>query len=207
VLADGAPAWVAACGLGAAFGFALWRHPPVGLSTALREAGVGLELFGLGLVAYGLRDIRRQFGRPSALASAREWVERSVVALGPPQPIVLSAKGAALATSGGSAILDFGTSKDAPLERRVEILERRLDVYRDEMRGSANELKQKVGDVSRRLDAQAQEQREASKQLEDRLEQSAVGGLHLEVVGLVWLFVGTVCSGLGDEVAWLVSRW
>ena len=46
----------------------------------------------------------------------------------------------------------------------------------------------------------------ADAKVEGQLEDMATGGLHLETVGLVWLFLSMICTNLPEEIAWVFQR-
>jgi len=46
---------------------------------------------------------------------------------------------------------------------------------------------------------------EADAQIREQLESFSVGGLHLESMGLVWLFVGITLATLPGEIASLLE--
>jgi hypothetical protein len=53
---------------------------------------------------------------------------------------------------------------------------------------------------------ESDERRKADEMLSEKLKQLAVGGLNLEVIGLVWLLLGTVGTSIPEEVAWVIRR-
>ena len=87
-------------------------------------------------------------------------------------------------------------------------LEKSLDQLREETREFAGRLS---GQHDRLTDAFASERqtRAAEDQhLAARLEDFAVGGLHLEMIGVVWLLFGTLFSSVPSVVAgWTHLVW
>jgi hypothetical protein len=203
VLVDGSAAWVAIGGLVIAGSFAALRSPAAGAAAALREAGTLLQLFGLGLVAYGLSDMRRKFGRPSVVTAATQWWRRLRTAMGPAQPITFSGQAGGVAIVSGRAVMDVRAGPNSSLERRVEILEQRLDILAREARDAQERLDRRLDEVSKRSEAESRAHADAVERLRVQLEDMAVGGLHFEMAGLVWLLFGTITSSLPEELVWL----
>lgn len=166
----------------------------------LRYAGMVLQLMGIGTVAYGLRQIRRQFQCPSLFASVIEWLNIR------PKLLPRSAiHGAGAAFTASSTLEAHGRVKAGPnssIEHRVEVLEQELDDLHRQVSGMSTTI--------RGCQAALQDERTSREntdiQLGKRLEESMVGGLHLEFTGVLWLFVGVILGTVPDHIA-VVANW
>lgn len=165
-----------------------------------------LQLFGLALVAKGLSDARVLFGRPPLTASIRRWFVRLWSALfRPPRTATLQADlGATLGLSGDLSLRKIPGSAST-LEQRVEALERNLKELESEMRRDLDGFREHVGQIRTDVHREVRDRTDADRQIARRIEEFAVGGLHLEFVGMVWLLFGTLATSAPDETAAFIS--
>jgi hypothetical protein len=176
-------------------------------ATSVRYAGTLLQFCGLALVAHGLSETRRLFGRPSLGAKVVAWFSAlKAVIVGPkPTNATLQAMSGNF-TVKGRASLVHKAGPGSPLDRRVEILEGNLDRLRDETSERFTEVRQEITatreELGRESAVRQQEQQKASRTLEDL----AVGGIHLEMMGFVWLLLGMLFTSVPEEVARLFWR-
>lgn len=175
------------------------------LSATIRYAGTTLQLLGLVTVAIGLSQMRQLFGRPSVSAAVVGWFGRLANAFTVPEPITgegFLAAGHATLTGKGRVV--HGIKPGAPLEERVSVLEKNLDLLRDELDAEVDRLQRKLTAVEASIDREKQVRQEEDAKTVRRIEEVAVGGLHLETVGLFWLILGVVATGIPDVItAWL----
>jgi hypothetical protein len=175
----------------------------VDVAKAARYAGLFWELLGVGVVANGVMDTHRRFGRPGVQVALREWFERLKVAFGKPRSIALEGAGAAFGISGATADLKVGRNRNRPLEDRVAALELDFDALRDHVEGRDKHVMSEFKRLDGALDEERSQREQAVKSLHHTIEDVAAGGLTLEAVGLVWLLCGLFAANLSEEIA----RW
>ncbi len=203
------PAWLAVAGVGCAVAVGLllrWLFATDG-GAAVRYTGTALQILGLFTVAFGLRQTRRLFpGRPSVGERIRAWFGQLVSAFRKQQPItahVVAAGGAV--TFSGKARVRLGAGADAPLERRLEVLQQNVDRLQNELDDEIRELSVKIGRTEDGVRKEADERKRADDSITRVIEEATIGGLNLEVVGLFWLALGVLGQGLPDEIAKLIA--
>ncbi len=171
-------------------------------STAVRCAGMSLQVGGLGTVASGLFKLRRDF-RPLSVPSSEGGFFRQLyrALFSPPEPINarLSAETGASTLSGEARVI-LGVSQDAPLPERVSALEQNLNRLREELDTRTQANRERIGGVQGDLRRETGERQAADERLRGLIEKVAVGGLRLEVVGLVWIFSGVVATSIPGEL-------
>jgi hypothetical protein len=205
VLAEAWPAWLAIGGVVAAvvIGRLLASTP----EAEVRIAGMLLQLLGLGTVAVGLSQIRRLFGRPSVVERLTGWFKRVTFIFGRRKDAnvyVHAATGGV--TLAGSARVRIGASPDAPIERRLAILEENVNHLQKEVDEDVNELRGRIAQVRSQIDRETQERRADDRLTASRLEDVAIGGLHLESIGLLWLVLGVMGTSVPQEIAAWVGQ-
>ena len=171
----------------------------------IRFTGMLLELMGLATVAFGIRETRSLFGRPSLLQVGRDWLTRF------PKfrydvRIIVGSGGIALGGVSGSA---FGRSGPAPtetLEERVAILEKSVNQAHFLIHETQRKLDQEGQQRQNALKAEKQEREDGDSKNKQLLEEAAAGGLYLETTGAFWLVFGITLATASNELAKLFSR-
>jgi hypothetical protein len=168
----------------------------------LRFCGFGFELLGILTVVSGLRDKQRLFNLPSFGENIRRWLDRRP-RWGAKQYAPLEAKAGIYALSGMSAKLSVwrGTPADAPIEARLAALEANLATLKTEQAESAKEFQEVARKTNEAIDAERRARESTVTALRVQLEGLGAGGLHIEMMGIVWLFLGVVLTTFPGEIA------
>ena len=114
----------------------------------------------------------------------------------------MSASG--MVVSGGRATLSIKAGPNSTLERRVQILEEELERVRDHMAAEHHDLVVKIDKIEASVATERNERTQGQDALQRKVADLAVGGLHLELVGLVWLFVGVALSTLPERIVTII---
>lgn len=215
VLRSAGPTWLAIIGLVMAFAIGaligwmteIWI-PSDGrlLENSILYGGTLLELGGLVLVAKGLSDVRRLFGRPSIIERTLEWFGAFRAAFQPPSPITLNAASAIAIGSEANAVITRGPRPNATLEARVADLEAEIATLRLTQSQHAKVTRTEIRRLDRALHAEAEARSADDSKAKATVEEFAVGGLYLETVGVVWLGVGILAGNIPTLLATLVTR-
>lgn len=211
VLRDARPFWTLLIGLGLAaiVGWLLaeWlsASPADVPADAVRYAGAALQLFGLGLVARGLSEARVLFGRPPLMASIRAWFVRLASVFRARHAASLQADLRASGRASGNLSTRKIPGPGSTLEQRLEALERNVRELENETRRDLAALRDQIGQIGTAVHHEATERTRSDRVIEQRMEKFAVGGLHLEAVGLIWLLFGTVAGSAPDETAAFIA--
>jgi hypothetical protein len=121
-----------------------WAGYPQPVSRgAVRYAGTILQLMGLATIAYGLREMRRLFKRPSLFA----WFRRFGAAFKAPEPIVVQPSAAEVATTMGQVRVVSSARLGVPLEERVKVIEENLNQLRDDLDTKTQEIRRELSIV------------------------------------------------------------
>jgi hypothetical protein len=92
----------------------------------------------------------------------------------------------------------------APPERRLEILEQNVKRFEDEFDAEIRDLSSKIGPAEEGVRKEADERTRTDDRVTRMIEEATIGGLNLEVVGLLWLMLGVLGQGCSDEIAKLL---
>jgi hypothetical protein len=201
VLTAAWPFWMAVLGVAfSAVGACRLTGDP---ATAIRYAGTCLQVLGLFTVAIGLRQMRLLFGRPSLAASIAQWFKQLGNVFAPSKDAVVHAGSAAMSMTAGMAGVATTLGANASLDERVSALERELTTLRRDLNASIERAHQQVGGVKAELKEERRARERADSLTAKKVEEVAIGGLRLEIVGVLWLILGVLGTSIPQEVA----RW
>lgn len=144
------------------------------------------------------------FGRPSLSQKILAWFRQIAAAFRPPKPVTFQAGTGGVAIASGEARLVVRAGTQASLDRRVVILEENLDRLRDQVDAKETKLRNELGTVRDALGHEQRARESESRHIAVKMEELAVGGLHLEFVGLIWLVLGVLGTSIPDEIAKLL---
>ena len=207
-LADGKSLWITLFGWAGAFGIG-WGAKVLGpsgfeLSDQFRVAGWSLQMLGISTAAIALKNTSNIFDVPSVMKQFVEWMKRfpKVFALrkGVAEKVSLSFSGSLAAT--GNIELSKG---DPSVEERLDVLEEKYEHLSQQLIDAQNEIKSEAQRLDKAVKQERRARSQADTEIREELESSSVGGLHLEIMGLIWLLVGITCATLPGELAALWS--
>lgn len=181
-----------------------------GTETFIRTTGGVLEILGIGIIAWGISDLRRHFGlKPTFSEMMADWVafgrathQRVLQALRrrAPKSIVT---GTGHVTIDGFAVRArgrVGSSPEWTVDERIAHLERRLNGVEDALWKTEDDLGRETKQRIEAIAAERQTREADHRQLNDQLEELAVGGIRLETVGLFWLLGGVLLTTWSAEI-------
>jgi hypothetical protein len=178
---------------------------PLGLADAadqVRYFGTWLQLFGILLVAQGVSELRREFKRPTVVAWMRSRFAAIVQSFKRPDHTLFAGSGS-ITISGSDATLTVGRGR-VTTDERLDPLEREIDHLQRQADEHERKVESKLSEVRAELSKEAQQRIEAHARTNAKLDGLAVGGLHLDVIGLWWLLFATVATSVPDGVVWFV---
>ena len=185
--------------------FALLSEP------TLRSAGGVLQILGIWSVAEGIGAIRRALGLPSIRAAVysdtkyRAGQAMNAVSrlLGRKRPAHLVALGTSTVSAGGSVSARgySSASTESSLEARLKMLEDTVRSLHTEVGTLTGQLRQEVEERKSADETERQERTGADQELRSLLENVTAGGVFLELVGVLWLFLGVILTTWPQGIA------
>lgn len=198
------PFWVAVVGIASvATVSVLVGRTPVEQATM---AGAGMELLGLIAVAVGLSKLRRQFGRPSLADSVGAWFRELPSVFKKQDTRIITGTANLSVKVHGSMTATVRPGPNSTIDRRVELLEKAVEQLRDDQRRQFDQHERTLAKLTTDLTTEQRDREQAVEKLRGTVEDLAVGGLHFEFVGVVWLFLGIFLGTLPDQSVAII-RW
>jgi hypothetical protein len=179
-------------------GWLFWHLLPTNCEQEIRLTGVWLQLLGVGTVALRLQAAQRQFP-----GQWTEWLGRRPRLR--PQRRILSATGFASGAGFFKPRVSLGPRPQSSLEERVEMLERGYGNLIDEVGGLEQKLSNRADEISTTLATETAERKAADNRNEELVKEIAVGGLHIDLSGVLFFLIGTVAGGASGELCWLLG--
>jgi hypothetical protein len=167
--------------------------------AAVRFAGMTLQLLGLFAVAYGLRQTRLLFRKPGTVSKFQKFFITLVSAFKRPEPSIFSVSSTSFATFGGEtrAYVVPGPS----FENRLSALEVNLELLRNEIDTKNAVFNQELSKIKESFETENRDLTSRIEQAAKATEELGSGGLHIEWMGLIWLFIGVILTSIPDEIA------
>jgi hypothetical protein len=168
--------------------------PSAQLPTRLTWAASVLQILGILQVAWGLHQLRIELGQPKVRTLAQRWAAKVVrlFGLGRPPTRIEAAVGHAVGVATLSA---QGYAVDpSSLESRVAALEHQMKRLQTDLSEQMGRVNERIDHLSSTLTEQGRRHATDTAAIRSLMTQLFIGGLDLEVAGLVWILVGQVVA-------------
>jgi hypothetical protein len=86
-------------------------------------------------------------------------------------------------------------------------VEKNLTRVRDQLHELERETEKRLERQINALEQEKQDRAKVDEDIREKLKTSAVGGLHISIVGVVWLFLGVIMSTGSTELARELARF
>jgi hypothetical protein len=172
--------------------YLLFWHTSVGtLGDRFRFTGLTLELFGIGAVAYGIKETLNSFGR-----TLKEFLK-----LRDNSPVVVSMNGRSILSA--LTVSGFGTplAPNSSVKDRVTFLEELLKQVQLQAHENRKHFENEFKKSTDTLNTERSEREASVEKVRQMLEKFAVDGLAIELMGVVWLLFGAISATLSIELA------
>ncbi len=172
-------------------------------STSWLYLGLLLQLTGIALVAKGIADTRRRFGKPSLAMRVRTWATAVVRAATRKRRYVLAAGTARFGMSAHGTISVASTRSKQTLKQRVAALEQAEREVRKAIQALKVDLKSAEKAIAAGLEDERNKRTEEVNKVRTLIDEHAAGDLSLDVVAVIWLLVGTIATTIPDHLPML----
>jgi hypothetical protein len=189
-LADAGYAWYSAAVIGVALIISLCLYST---ESGIRLTGLGLQLFGISTVIWGISETRALFGHPSFANEIKAWLGRFpllrrnvVVSVDSASHAVVSDKARVYVTQGAGA--------NPTIEARLDALERNVTLIHERISQVEEEIDKELHKISDLVKHEEQLRQTEDNGIRMKLEATGTGGVHISAIGASWLFVGIILS-------------
>jgi hypothetical protein len=162
-----------------------------------------MDMLGLFTVAWGVAETRKQFGHPSLFKVGIALLRRFPAFN---RSITLAASASCQANSSSSArgYQTYGAGENPNVESRLAAIEKNISAINERIDATQREMDTEFRNVKTSLSQESQNRASADQAISKQLEVTATGGVHISLMGVVWLFIGVVLTNASQEIAnWL----
>lgn len=175
-----------------------------GTEQTVRIVGMLLQLFGIITIIWGIVETRQFFGMDSPLVIITRWLTRfpllrSTVICGVASSVTARNTGSARGHS------SWPIDPTAPIDQRITNAEKNIAVVQILITGFQQEFDKTCQEILERLKYEEQCRLGLSFEFHSRLKIYGTGGLHIAVIGAVWLFFGTIFGSASPEICALLQ--
>lgn len=175
---------------------------PVNGERIIRLTGLMLQLFGIGTVIWGINETRALFGHAPMLAIVPAWLKRFPRF---PKTITGTMLAPLSALHGScSGHISIVSEIERTLDERVDALEKGLALTNEKIDYAKEHLKQEIAKTVSAIKQEEQLRSAEDRAIHKKLEATGTGGVHISLIGAIWLFVGVTLSTASPEISgWL----
>jgi len=166
---------------------------------SIRFVGGGLQVLGIGTVAWGISLTRKQFGHQPIYVWFYSWLRRC--------PLIrrtahLNGSGITMGISVSGRLTEvFTPSPDASVEERLSAVERGMGTVQKRIGHAEAQIDQEIRDTHNKIAVEARAREGGDRETMSALESASTGGVHVSAIGALWLFVGVILSTASSELS------
>jgi hypothetical protein len=170
----------------------------------IRITGMVLQLLGVGSVIVGIAETRQLFGEPSFYSIAKN----RVLSLLHKRNIIIHTKTGNINFTSSSPRISQRNSPvgDNPtIKERVYSIEKNISLINTDLKNLQEEMDILSSEIHKRINEKTESIQNEITEIDQKLKESATGGIHISALGASWLFLGVVLSSLAPEIAKWIS--
>ena len=110
-----------------------------------------------------------------------------------------------VSSSANDASVRKGQKPDTSVEGRLAALEKKCEALQERLGEAHDRITSEASQLDVAVKVEQRECKEDDRKNADLLKELSTGGLSIEWMGLVWLFVGIVCATIPEEISDFLS--
>ncbi|MDY0385085.1 hypothetical protein [Trichlorobacter sp.] len=178
---------------------------PYSTEPVIRITGLFLQVLGIGTVIWGISETRALFGHPSFANKTKEWLKRFPLFQRKHVSIACSGSISIALTGNGRAYSTHSAGNNPTVENRLEALEKNIASIHERINQTQKDIDQECQKSATALQQETQLRQTEDRIIQEKLEATGTGGVHISAIGASWLFVGVVLSTASVEIAKLLK--
>lgn len=190
-------AWLAILVVALALVICFYEDPS---ERSVRLTGLVLQILGIATVVWGISVTRALFGHVSVASVILNWAQRCPL-LKQTHSLSGSVSVSVASSLKASGYQTNNPPANATVDQRLESLERNVQLIHDRISGAQNEFDSDIKKASEALGIEAAVRETADRRLNETLQETSLGGVHISAIGALWLFVGVTLSTAAPEIA------
>lgn len=166
---------------------------------AIRLAGLGLQLLGILTAVWGIVETWKYFQLGDPLGRIKDWFRRCPLRKLPPITggMTVTEQADSLAAR---AFTWWEPKPQAPLEERLQILEKNIPLLNERITNTQRELEFAIAKLQQQAGQATALAQQVEHQLSKKIADFGTGSLHISAIGAFWLFVGSIMGTASQEI-------
>lgn len=171
--------------------------------SSFRWVGLGLQILGITTVIHGLNQTRNQFNHKSYKGLLSDWLKRCPIK---DKPAFIAAESIGASFSMGDVILTtvFKLDPNSPIEEQLAKIEKEVLGLQKQIDNSSSKNREELNKLKGDINTEKNERNQAINRTLNIIESTSTGGIHISLIGTLWLLFGVILSSLPPELSnWL----
>jgi hypothetical protein len=166
----------------------------------VRYFGFGLQVLGICTILVNIQGTRTLFGKPSFGEAARAWL-KSFPSVGQGARVTLEVASCAHVQIADKLVCRHQAGPDAGIEDRLRVLQSNFEILDLRTLQIQEQMSQASLGSAKALADERQERERQVDALTRQVDLAETGGLHVSVIGVVWLAIGLFLSTASQELS------
>ncbi|WP_026988879.1 hypothetical protein [Fodinicurvata fenggangensis] len=163
------------------------------------------QFAGLLTVIVGLNSSRKLFDRDPIWKAILNWLGEARYIIKPKELVKVKSSGTAAISVEGTGKGTVVSNSEKSLDERVQRLEDQLEQLESQLWETKKDLQERDKELKTELAKEQQERQSDSLKIREQIETAAIGGIHIELAGIAYLFLGIALATIPNEIASLLS--
>ena len=148
----------------------------------------------------GIHDTRRRFNKDPLFKPVKDLFKKlSDILRAPPRTAAGAVNIGPVRVEGTGTLSAKLTSVGPTTEERLKLLEDEVRTLREQQQTDRGEFRKGIREALTKIGEEASTRREDDEAIRSLLKDQAAGGLHMEVMGLIWIAVGTWAGSMAPD--------
>lgn len=171
---------------------------------SFRVIGLVLQILGIATVIHGLNQTRDQFNHKSYQDLLGDWLKRCPIK---DKPIFIEPESIRTSVSIGDVILTtvFKLDINSPIEEQLAKIEKEILDLQKQIDNAGIKNREEINKLSSDINVEKNERNKAINRTLKIIESSSTGGVHISLIGTIWLLIGVISSSLSPELSKLLG--
>lgn len=168
-----------------------------------RVSGMILELMGLITVVVGLVETNKLFSKAGIIIGIKNWFMNFPSFK---KNATVHAGTANLKVSSPSCSADVTVSlpQSIPIDEKIALIEKELNKLNKSQSELGLKINEKAKESTDAIKREAKEREDSLQKIKDLIRDVTVGGIHIEAIGVWWIFWGIILATVSEELVCLI---
>lgn len=167
---------------------------------SFRIIGLVLQILGIATVILGLNQTREQFNHKSYKSLLNDWLKRCPIK---DKPVFIEPESIGTSFSIGDVVLTtvFRLDSNETISEQLAKVEKEILSLQTQIDNASTKNKEEINKLNREINGEKNERDQAINKTLKIVESASTGGVHISLIGTIWLLIGVILSSLSPELS------